>query len=1049
MHICQNFSRKHRYYPDMRTHLNIRHSTLARVTALAIVGCLTLSSCGSGTESDGVALDEQVEVVTENIAVDGDRNAAIPGADDGRPFNGANCCVSDITDVDATFSVTTGREGPVGLVTGGVTVLDNRFLVDRAQPRIDSPVYDVLSDGQGGYFATAPGRFQVGTATRISLAHVTQAGIAGNDVNLPAVAGQPMLSATSIARVGSSTFIGTYSSVYRVTNDAIEMVNIAGYNKRVASFGDNLVVVADTGGLNTTMSVLDEQLRLIDTVTFWHEGQSPSVLTFVEGENLYVAGRFDGFTETRCGLSGDPSVNFRIFTLSGGCLNPTGHRIDFQATETVTAMTSFRGGIVLAVKSGINTIFRLFVVTEAEARTMPDTNMPTVQGEVTHMVEYGLNLVYSLRYPGFLRLTGGTNGDQAINTSSTLWHLAPSPAGSTPISFEGRLTARTVNDIFDLDVTGTKLLVATSGQSPIGGNTRGPSWYVDRTGLYKKAALAGYGDLIEAINGGRHVVVASYGSVKIVDPSLGTVIADFPVTKNGRSEFISDIAVAGTKVYVVGMFDSFGGQPRNGLAQIDVAAAPVLGQLGTTHTFYAGLGRQIFPTEVEASDASPFLFVAASRSGITSNVDGRPQSFLPIEIATAKVSNWIPRNDAVAELLDMTLNGNQLIVTFDSTISANDPDWQSVYTYQVGGEPAALPFKAAGEPKDVFKSIAVSGTNIVAVNALNDRDVRVFNTVTRTVRRIDFGGSVSRVKKSTDGVWVLGRFTSVGQSRAEAPVKIDLNGQVKLSDGTSSNQLQLVGDTGNTSVVQSRVVSVSEWAAPPADGGGGAGAGAGAGDAVVGIDLPPDTQIVDSPAGSQVVTVDDSGVVRPADGSMVTSIQNVTGVNVGAGGESSPTVVATPEGRRVVISSIAPGNKSLSITWSSANAGESHIARTSDGSRTFTCSSKTNSCVISGLNPVEAYSITVAPESDASAASIPSVFVKPIVTAKKGASVRASAIISVKASGKKSWKVRGGCTLSGNSVKMPKKSARCSVTLTVTAAKKQPRKTYSATVVVG
>ena len=321
------------------------------------------------------------------------------------------------------------------------------------------------------------------------------------------------------------------------------------------------------------------------------------------------------------------------------------------------------------------------------------------------------------------------------------------------------------------------------------------------------------------------------------------------------------------------------------------------------------------------------------------------------------------------------------------------------------------------------------------------------------MRRIDFGGSVTRVKKSTDGVWVLGRFTSVGQSRAEAPVKIDLNGQVKLSDGTSSNLVQLVGDTGNTAVVQSRVVSVSDWAAPPGDAapgdsGGGAG-GAGAGDPVVGINLPPDTQIVDSPAGSQVVSVDDTGVVRPADGSMVRSIQNVTGVNVGTVGESSPTVVATPEARRVVISSIAPGNKSLSITWSSATVGENHIARTSDGSRTFTCSSKTNSCVILGLNPVEVYSITVAPESDASAASIPSVFVKPIVTAKKGASVRASAIISVKSSSKKSWKVRGGCTLSGNSVKMPKKSARCSVTLTVAAAKKQPRKTYSATVVVG
>ena len=1028
----------------MRMLLSLRHSKFARATASALVGCLVLSGCGAGSESERTVLDRKVDIVTENTEVEGDRNAAIPGADDGRPFNGANCCISDITDVDATFSVTTGREGPVGVITGGVTVLDNRFMIDRTQPRIDSPVHDVLADGQGGYLAAAHGRFRIGTSTRLALAHVTQANAASNDVNLPAIAGQPAIYASSTARVGSSTFIGSYSHVYRVTNDVIETVNIAGFNKRVSSFGDYLIVLSDTGGLTSTLSVLDEQLRLIDAVTFWHEASSPSVLTYSEGPSLFVAGKFDGFNEERCGLSSNSSTNFRIFTLRDGCLTPTSHRIDFQGAEIVTAITAFRGGTMLAVKSGIETTFKLFVVTEAEARPMPDTNMPTVVGEVTHMVEFGLNLVYSLKYSGFLRLTGGTNGNQAINTPSTLWHLTPSPAGSTPTSFEGRLTARMVNEVFDLEVTGTKLLVASSGASPVGSNTRGASTYVDRTGLYKKAALAGTGDLIEAINGGQSVVVASYGSVTVVEPNLGTVIADFPVTRNGRSDFVHDIAVARNNVYVVGTFDSFGGQPRNGLAQINVAAAPVLGPLGANRTFYAGLGRQIFPTEVEASDASPFLFVAASRSGITSSVDGRPQSFLAIETATSKVSNWIPRNDAVAEVLDMTLNGNQLVVAFDSTISANNPDWQSVYTYQVGNEPSAIPFRANGESKDVFKSVAVSGTNVVAVNALNDRDVRVYNTITQSANRIDFGGSVSRVKRSSDGVWVLGRFTSVGQSRAEAPVKIDLNGQVKLSDGTSSNQVQLVNDTGSTAIVQNRVVSVSEWAAPPADGG-----GAGAGDSVVGIDLPPDTQIVDSPAGSQVATVDDSGVVRPADGSMVTSIQNVTGVIVGAGGESSPTVVATPEGRRVVISSIAPGNKSLSITWSSATVGENHIARTSSGTRTFICSSRGNSCVISGLNPVEVYSITVMPEANASAASAPSVFVKPVVTAKKGSSVKASSIIAVKASGKKSWTVRGGCTLSGTSVKMPKKAARCSVTLSVAAVKKQPRKTYSATVVVG
>ncbi|MBM3638242.1 MAG: hypothetical protein FJW98_02275 [Actinobacteria bacterium] len=1049
----------------MRTHLNLRHHNFARVIAFAVAGSLALTSCASGSESGGAGLDQQVKVVTEKLAVDGDRNAALPGADDGRPFNGANCCVNDITDVDLINSVTTGRESSVGILTGGVAVIDNRFLVDRSQPRIDSAVQDVLPDGEGGYFAAASGRFRVGTSTRMAVAHVTQANTVSNDLNFPSLAGQIPIQANSVARVGTSTFVATYSNLYRVTNDAIETVDIAGTNKRVSSFGEYLVVTTNTGGFQKTLTILDEQLRRIDTVTFWHEVSTPSISTFVEGENLYVAGRFDGFNESRCGLSSNSSLNFRMFTLRDGCLTPTSHTIAFEGADFVSALTAYRGGIVLAVKSGIDTKFKLYVVTEAEARPMPDTNMPTVVGEVTNMIEFGLNLVYSLKYTGLLRLTGGANGNQAINTYSSLWHLSPTPAGSTPTYFEGRLGARTTNQVFDLAVSGTKLLVAHSGESAIGSNLRGASWYVDSTGTYKKLGTAGLGDYVEAINGGRNLAVASYGSVKIVDTSLGTIIADFPVTRNGRSDFISDLAVAGNNVYVVGMFDTIGGQARNGLAQINVAAAPVIGPLGANRTFYAGLGRQIYPAKVEASDESPHIFLAASRTGITPSVDGKPQSFLAIEIATGKVSNWVPRNDSFAELLDMTISGNQLLVAYSSDIVVSPAIWQSVYLYRVGEEPVPIFLRnGLNEPKDAFKSIAIFASIIVAVNALNERDVLVYNGITRTTRRLDFGGAVTRVKKSTDGVWVLGRFTSAGQSRAEAPVKIDISANVRLSDNSLTNQFQLADDTGNLATVQSRVISVGEWAAAPGDGapndsgvnpGGDAGGGAsdpvggGADDPVVGINLPDDTQVVDSPVGPQVVNVDNNGVVRPADSATSDQIGNAIGVSLGTSGGGSPTVVASAESRRVVISSITPGNRSLTVSWSSGTAGESHVARTSNGSRVFSCASTTNSCVINGLSPIEVYSVTVAPEVDSSAASTPSVYVKPIVTAKKGASVKASSIISIKSSAKKSWKVRGGCTLSGTSVKMPKKPARCTVTLSVAASKAKPRATYSATVVVG
>ena len=71
------------------------------------------------------------------------------------------------------------------------------------------------------------------------------------------------------------------------------------------------------------------------------------------------------------------------------------------------------------------------------------------------------------------------------------------------------------------------------------------------------------------------------------------------------------------------------------------------------------------------------------------------------------------------------------------------------------------------------------------------------------------------------------------------------------------------------------------------------------------------------------------------------------------------------------------------------------------------------------------------------------------VSMKKAASKSLSSIIRSSTSGKKSWKVTGGCSIRGTKLVAPRKKATCRLTLTVRNSKGKTVSTKKATVVVG
>ena len=142
-----------------------------------------------------------------------------------------------------------------------------------------------------------------------------------------------------------------------------------------------------------------------------------------------------------------------------------------------------------------------------------------------------------------------------------------------------------------------------------------------------------------------------------------------------------------------------------------------------------------------------------------------------------------------------------------------------------------------------------------------------------------------------------------------------------------------------------------------------------------------------------------------------------------------PNATTQRGSERVSIVDVAPGDRSVTVTYRGGSDGGKHTVRVVGGRQS--CSSSSGSCTVKGLTAGTAYRFVVVPESADAQASAESVAVSPWVALKKGATKKATALLKVPAKGTAKWTVKGAaCVLKGTNV-TGRKKGRCSLTVSV------------------
>jgi hypothetical protein len=139
------------------------------------------------------------------------------------------------------------------------------------------------------------------------------------------------------------------------------------------------------------------------------------------------------------------------------------------------------------------------------------------------------------------------------------------------------------------------------------------------------------------------------------------------------------------------------------------------------------------------------------------------------------------------------------------------------------------------------------------------------------------------------------------------------------------------------------------------------------------------------------------------------------------------------------------------VWWSQPAAKQGYVtAIAMPGGRT--CTSNEGSCIIRGLDPSVAYTVTVAPKGEeaAGSASAESISLKPIVTLKLGRVASPTTYVRPASRGKATWKVRGGCTLNESNTRItaPRRATKCQLSVTTAKFESTPKTTKSVTIVV-
>ena len=164
--------------------------------------------------------------------------------------------------------------------------------------------------------------------------------------------------------------------------------------------------------------------------------------------------------------------------------------------------------------------------------------------------------------------------------------------------------------------------------------------------------------------------------------------------------------------------------------------------------------------------------------------------------------------------------------------------------------------------------------------------------------------------------------------------------------------------------------------------------------------------------------------------------------------DSGLTVTTT---KPVLTAVKAVADRSLTVWWSQPAAKQGYVTATAMPAGR-TCTSNEGSCIIRGLDPSVAYTVTVAPKGEeaAGSASAESISVKPIVTLKLGRVASPTTYVRPASRGKATWKVRGGCTLNESNTRItaPRRATKCQLSVTTAKFESTPKTTKSVTIVV-
>ena len=210
------------------------------------------------------------------------------------------------------------------------------------------------------------------------------------------------------------------------------------------------------------------------------------------------------------------------------------------------------------------------------------------------------------------------------------------------------------------------------------------------------------------------------------------------------------------------------------------------------------------------------------------------------------------------------------------------------------------------------------------------------------------------------------------------------------------------------------------------------------------------------PAGTTVITVpvaldraadqvanDKSGFAVEVGGTTVTG-------TVSAAGE---VTVNLPSGLPVgkpFVTGLLPGNRSVTVEWKAVPGAQSYSV-TASGGRLQSCSATGTTCTVTGLIPGYPYQFIVTAFGNLSAASDPSVPVKPVLQIGRKRSIAGSKVLPAPTDRKTkvSWKAKGACSVTPKGmIKAGKKIGTCSVTRRTTRTRLNPATAITFTVVI-